>query len=59
MKKNIAVAIAALAVTLAARAATDDSRYIVADKSPARASLPFSEAVWGGDTLYVAGSSGP
>jgi 2-iminobutanoate/2-iminopropanoate deaminase len=58
MKKNIAVAIAALTVALAAHAATDDSRYIVADKSAAGAGLPFSEAVWGGDTLYVAGHLG-
>ena len=55
---RIALAIFALAVSCAAGAATDQSRYIVADRSPTRASLPFSEAVWGGNTLYVAGHLG-
>ena len=58
MRQRIAVALVAIAVSLAARAATDESRYIVADRSSARASLPFSDAVWSGNTLYVAGHIG-
>jgi reactive intermediate/imine deaminase len=58
MTKTAAVVLVALAVSLVARAATDDPRYIVADRSAARANLPFSDAVWGGDTLYVAGHLG-
>jgi reactive intermediate/imine deaminase len=56
--QRAAVAIVAVVVTFVARAATDDARYIVADHSPARASLPYSEAVWGGNVLYVAGHLG-
>ena len=58
MTQRIAVAVIALAASLAARAATEEPRYIVADRSAARASLPFSEAVWSGNTLYVAGHIG-
>ncbi len=58
MTQRIALAIVAIAVTAVADAATDDARYIVADHSAARASLPYSEAVWGGNTLYVAGHLG-
>lgn len=39
--------------------ATDSThRYIVGDNSPARAQLPFSDAVQAGDTLYVSGTLG-
>jgi 2-iminobutanoate/2-iminopropanoate deaminase len=58
MTQRIALAVVAIAVSLGARAATDAPRYIVADRSAARASLPFSDAVWSGNTLYVAGSIG-
>jgi 2-iminobutanoate/2-iminopropanoate deaminase len=58
MTPRIAVALVALAVSVVARAAADDPRYIVGDRSPARASLPFSDAVWSADTLYVAGNIG-
>jgi 2-iminobutanoate/2-iminopropanoate deaminase len=58
MTQRIALAIVALALTLEAGAATDDARYIVADHSAARASLPYSEAVWAGNALYVAGHLG-
>ena len=55
MKAKITVAILSLAVSLAASAAADTSRYVVGDRS---SPLPFSEAVWGGSTLYVAGHLG-
>ncbi len=58
MIPRIAITIVFLAVSLAARAATDEPRYIVGDRSGARAGLPFSEAVWSGNTLYVAGHIG-
>ncbi len=58
MIKRTIVALVALGVSLVAGAASNDARYIVADRSPARAGLPFSDAVWSGDTLYVAGNIG-
>ena len=58
MRQKIAVALVAIVVSLAARAATDEARYIVADRTAARASLPFSDAVWSGSTLHVAGHIG-
>jgi 2-iminobutanoate/2-iminopropanoate deaminase len=58
MTQRIAIALIAIAVSLAAGAATDVPRYVVADHSAARANLPFSDAVWSGDTLYVAGHIG-
>ena len=57
MTLRTAVALLAVVLSLTARAATNESRYIVADR-PAGASLPFSDAVWGGSTLYVAGHLG-
>lgn len=57
MKTKIAFGVLAVAVSVAA-AAADDSRYVVVDRSAARANLPYSDAVWGGDTLYVAGHIG-
>ena len=48
----------AITASIAARAATDETRYIVADHSAARANLPYSDAVWSGNTLYVAGHIG-
>jgi 2-iminobutanoate/2-iminopropanoate deaminase len=39
-------------------AAEGSSRFLVLDPSPARAQLPFSDAVRAGDTLYVAGTLG-
>jgi len=44
-------------LSLTARAATSESRYIVGDRPPG-AALPFSDAVWSGSTLYVAGHLG-
>jgi 2-iminobutanoate/2-iminopropanoate deaminase len=58
MTKRIALAVAAIAVSLLARAAPDEPRYVVGDRSAARANLPFSDAVWSGNTLYVAGHIG-
>jgi len=52
--RTIAV-IAALAATLAASAGDEASRYLT---SKALSALPFSDAVWAGDTLYVAGNIG-
>ena len=54
-------ALTALALTLIASvslAADAPPRYIVGPGSPDRASLPFSDAVLVGDTLYVAGHLG-
>jgi 2-iminobutanoate/2-iminopropanoate deaminase len=39
-------------------AADATPRFLVLDASPARAQLPFSDAVRTGDTLYVAGTIG-
>jgi 2-iminobutanoate/2-iminopropanoate deaminase len=58
MTQRIAIALIAIAVSLAAGAATDVPHYIVGDRSAARANLPFSDAVWSGNTLYVAGHIG-
>ena len=58
MTKRIAVAVIAIAASFAARAATDEPHYIVADHSAARANLPYSDAVWSGGTLYIAGHIG-
>jgi len=52
--RTIAV-IAALTVALAASAGDEASRYLT---SKALAALPFSDAVWAGDTLYVSGNIG-
>ena len=57
--KNILAGImVSMALSLAAGAASDDSRYILPPSSGTGASLPFSEAVWSGNTLYVAGHLG-
>jgi 2-iminobutanoate/2-iminopropanoate deaminase len=40
------------------QAAEPSNRFIVTDTSPARAQLPFSDAVRAGHTLYVAGTIG-
>ena len=58
MTKAIAIAVVSLAVSLVGRAATDVPRYIVGDRPAGGVILPFSEAVWSGDTLYVAGHLG-
>jgi 2-iminobutanoate/2-iminopropanoate deaminase len=39
-------------------AAGETPRHIVGDQSPARSALPFSDAVFVGDTLYLAGRLG-
>lgn len=54
MTRTIA-ACAALSVALAASAGDEASRYLT---SKALAALPFSDAVWAGDTLYVSGNIG-
>jgi 2-iminobutanoate/2-iminopropanoate deaminase len=57
MNARITVVIVALAVSLAAGAA-ESSRYIVPPPPSTGPALPFSEAVWSGSTLYVAGHLG-
>ena len=52
--RTIAVT-AALTVALAASAGDEASRYLT---SKAFSALPFSDAVWAGDTLYVSGNIG-
>ena len=48
-----------LALTCQGVGATDSGhRYIVRDNTPARAQLPFSDAVEAGNTLYVSGTLG-
>jgi len=49
------VVIAALTVALAASAGDEASRYLT---TKALSALPFSDAVWAGDTLYVSGNIG-
>jgi 2-iminobutanoate/2-iminopropanoate deaminase len=49
---------AALLATLSLQAAEPSHKFIVVDSSPARAQLPFSDAVRAGNTLYVAGTLG-
>ena len=58
MKQIIAVVVITLAASLAASATTDEPRYFVADHSAVRTNLPYSDAVWSGNTLYVAGHIG-
>jgi len=55
--RTIAV-IAAITVSLAASAGDEASRYVVGARTGALAALPFSDAVWAGDTLYVSGNIG-
>ncbi|HEV7432782.1 MAG TPA: Rid family hydrolase [Steroidobacteraceae bacterium] len=58
MEQKTTVALFAMALSLTAGAATDEPHYVVGDRPAARASLPFSEAVWSGNTLYVSGHLG-
>jgi 2-iminobutanoate/2-iminopropanoate deaminase len=62
MKTQLSLCIGTLmAATLACQsvsAADSSPRHITADTSPARAQLPFSDAVQAGDTLYVSGTLG-
>ena len=50
--------IAALSTALAASAGDEASRYVVGARTGALSALPFSDAVWAGDTLYVSGNIG-
>jgi 2-iminobutanoate/2-iminopropanoate deaminase len=47
-----------MAITTLATAAGDAPRYIVGERSAARAALPFSDGVFVGDTLYLSGRLG-
>ncbi len=58
MTAKISIAILALTISLTAAAGNDASRYIVPPPSGTGPALPFSEAVWSGTTLYVAGHLG-
>jgi 2-iminobutanoate/2-iminopropanoate deaminase len=58
MKVKLALILVSIMASLAAGAASDTSRYILPDPTGTLASLPFSEAVWSGNTLYVAGHLG-
>jgi 2-iminobutanoate/2-iminopropanoate deaminase len=55
---KIAITLAALASPMLLAAADAAPHFLVLDPSPARAQLPFSDAVRTGDTLYVAGTLG-
>jgi 2-iminobutanoate/2-iminopropanoate deaminase len=58
MNAKMAMVLVSMAVSLVAGAADENSRYITSAPSGTGASLPFSEAVWSGNTLYVAGHLG-
>lgn len=58
MTKKLAVAVAAMAVSLLAGAASDDPRFAPNSPPGADSKLPFNEAVWAGDTLYLSGHIG-
>src|SRR5579871_4459896 len=59
MKTSLSILLAAcLATTAVVQAADGKRHYVVTDTSPARAQLPFSDAVQAGDTLYVSGTLG-
>jgi len=47
-----------LLLSVSALAADSDRKHVVLDSFPARASLPFSDAVVVGNTLYLAGTVG-
>ena len=53
-----AAIIAAIATSLASWAGDEAPHFLTADRSDARAALPFSDAVWAGNTLYVSGNIG-
>ncbi len=55
---KIAATLAMLASPMLLLAADAAPHFLVLDPSPARAQLPFSDAVRTGDTLYVAGTLG-
>ena len=55
MMTRTVAACAALTVALAASAGDEASRYLT---TKAFSALPFSDAVWAGDTLYVSGNIG-
>jgi enamine deaminase RidA (YjgF/YER057c/UK114 family) len=53
--KPLAVLAAALVMASAASAQTTRHVPLTASQNPTNADLPFSQAVWVGDTLYVSG----
>ena len=53
--KHLAVLAAALMVSTTASAQTIKRIPLTASQNPSGADLPFSQAVWVGDTLYVSG----
>jgi len=55
--RTIAI-VAALTAAFAASAGDEASRYVVGARTGALSALPFSDAVWAGDTLYVSGNIG-
>lgn len=58
MTLKIAVAMVAIVASVTARAAPDEPQYVIGARPAALANVPFSEAVWFDDTLYVAGHLG-
>ena len=51
-------AMAAIAASLPSWSGDEALRYVNGERSAARTSLPFSDAVWAGNTLYVSGHIG-
>jgi 2-iminobutanoate/2-iminopropanoate deaminase len=58
MNLKTALAIVAVAAFPMVHAATEASQYVVGTRTPALAGLPFSDAVWFENTLYVSGHIG-
>lgn len=58
MTVKMAVAMVVVAASMTAGAAADEPQYVIGARPAALASVPFSEAVWFGNTLYVAGHLG-
>jgi enamine deaminase RidA (YjgF/YER057c/UK114 family) len=55
MVKHLAVLAAALMISSTASAQTIKRIPLTPSQNPTNADLPFSQAVWAGDTLYVSG----
>ena len=54
----LGAALLSIAATTLATAAGEAPRYIVGDRAPALAALPFSDGVFVGNTLYLSGRLG-
>ena len=55
---RIVAAMVAIAASLPSWAGDEAPRYLTGARAGASATLPFSDAVWAGNTLYVSGNIG-